>query len=119
MAQLSQFDKVATIKDGKVTVSGPVAPERDEDGREVARRTPVHFHFLILKDGHVLRGHSASIADQWSGETEPAVHGLTEGPALALAVSVEPRAGAAPTFETASWAEEIEVRFQFPDDPQL
>jgi hypothetical protein len=96
-----------------------VAPERDDDGHEVPRRHAVRFHFLILKDGRVLSGTSASNAARWSGTTEPAVQGLTAGPALALGLTVEPRTGATPTLETASWAQEIDVQFLVPGDADL
>jgi hypothetical protein len=109
--QLSQFDKQATLaEDGKVTVFGAVAQETDEHGNVVPRRNPVRFHFLIFKDGRVLHGESASIADRWSGTTSDADQGMSMGPAVAFGLAVEVKEKPTPMFLTSSWVEEITLQ---------
>ena len=111
MSQLSQFDKEATIGDGgRIRVSGPVAPATDEQGQVVERQIPVRFHFMVVKDGHVLHGESTSLGNRWSGTTSIGAEGLTPGPAMALGFAVETKTSPTATFETASWVETIEVK---------
>ena len=107
---LSQFDKDATLdQDGRVSVSGTVGAETDENGNVVQRRSTVRFEFLIVQGEHVLKGESASNADRWSGTTSDA-GGLSLGPAVALGLAVEIKKKPTPTFLTSTWMEEITLR---------
>ena len=109
MAQLSQFDKQATYRDDKVTVSGSIVPHVDEHGDPLQREHPIHFHFLLVREGVMAVGHTTGIGIGWRGESEP-VKGLTAGPALAIGLAIQPSPGALPAFETFSWCEQIEIK---------
>lgn len=107
---LSQFDKDATLnEDGTVSVSGAVAAETDENGNVVPRRNTVRFEFLIVQGEHVLKGESASRADQWTGVTESG-GGLSLGPAVAIGLSVEVKKKPTPTFLSSTWMQEVTLR---------
>jgi hypothetical protein len=90
-------------------VSGPVAAQTDEAGRAVPRENAVRFHFMVVQDGHVVRGESVSDGARWSGTTG-AAEGLSPGPAIALGLAVEAKTTPAATFETASWVEAITLK---------
>jgi hypothetical protein len=108
--QLSQFEKEGRLDaDGRVTVSGSVAPETDEDGKVVRRQTPVQFHFLVVQGEHVLSGDTASRVDRWVGTTSDGDPGFTAGPALAIGLGVEVRGAPSPSFDCFTWAEEVNL----------
>jgi hypothetical protein len=108
---LSQFDKEATFgEDGKVTISGAVASETDEQGEVVPRSNTVRFHFLIVQGEHVLEGESASTGDRWTGTTLDADTGLSIGPAVALGLAVEVKKQPTASFQTFTWMEEITLK---------
>lgn len=91
-----------------MTVSGPVGDETDENGNVVPRTTPVRFHFLIVQDGNVVSGEADATGNAWEGTA--AAEGLTPGPALAVGLAIQVKGTPAPTFETATWAEQIMLR---------
>ncbi len=109
MAQLSQFNREATYRDDKVTVSGSIQPLVDDAGQPLRREHPIHFHFLLVRDGVLITGHTTGIGIGWSGESEP-VKGLEAGPALAIGLAIQPSPGPQPAFETFSWCDEVELR---------
>jgi hypothetical protein len=82
-----------------------VGDERDEHGNVVPRTIPVRFHFLIVKDGNVVSGEANATGNAWQGAAN--AEGLTPGPALAVGLAIQVKATPAPTFETATWAEQI------------
>ena len=106
--QLSQFEKEGRLEaDGRVTVSGSVAHETDENGKVVPRETRVQFHFLVVQGEHVLSGDTASSVDRWVGTTSEGDPGFAPGPALVIGLGVEVRRAPSPSFDCFTWAEEV------------
>jgi hypothetical protein len=106
---LAEFDKQAMLlQNGRVRVTGTVELEQEAAGTEVPRRGPVHFNFLIVKDGLVVRGEAQTTGGNWSGTTG-AAPGLQPGTAQAGGLAVLAREGPPPAFETFSWFEQIEL----------
>ena len=109
MGQLSQFNREATYRDDKVTVSGSIQPLVDDQGQPLRREHPIHFHFLLVRDGVMITGHTTGIGIGWRGESEP-VKGLKAGPALAIGLAIQPSPGRSRRSRRSAGASEVELR---------
>jgi hypothetical protein len=114
---LSEFDQQARLlPDGRVQVSGTTELERDEQGNDVPRKAPVHFHFLVVQGGIVVSGRTQTLEEVWTGSTT-ASRDLRPGPAQAGGLAIITREGPPPAFETFTWFQELLLDTGTPSPP--
>ena len=104
MGQLSQFNREATYRDDKVTVSGSIQPLVDDHGQPLRREHPIHFHFLLVRDGVMITGHTTGIGIGWRGESR-AGQGPQSGAGARDRARDPALPGPQPAFETFSWCD--------------
>lgn len=101
----SQFT-TATLENGTVTVSGPLAFSQVE---KEAQLTVTCLHFLLIQGDEFLSGTgNADGAGNWDGEVTPA-HNLQPGPLQAVGVAVFITPGEHPRYETYTWSDQLEL----------
>jgi hypothetical protein len=105
----SEFDSELRVSGPAVRVSGPVEPERDQQGAVVPRRNPVDFHFVIEQDGTVAHGRAREAPPgTWTADAT-APRDWRAGTALAFGVAVlvqeEPGTG----LETFTWSQQVRL----------
>jgi len=103
----SEFDRELRVSGRTVRVSGPVQPDRDEQGAVVPRRNPVDFHFVVEQDGTVAHGRAREAPPGTWTAAATAARDWRAGAAMAFGVAVLVREEPGTGLETFTWSQQI------------
>lgn len=104
----SEFDSQLRMSGpNTIRASGPVQPDRDDQGAVVPRRNAVDIHFVIEQDGTIAHGQAREAPPgTWAG-TATAARPWRIGTATAFGVAVLVREEPGTGLETFTWSQQV------------